>query len=121
MTISIGGILARFQKLWHSARPTPQTMDNRSHSTTVSPDVRASFHDDGVVFLDVRGGTVFRSNRIGAAIWKGLIGRQELATIAAQIGREYSITAEQAMEDASSFVAQLESHGFLVCRAGARV
>jgi hypothetical protein len=97
------------------ARPA----DGHPHSIMPSPEVRASLQEDGVVFLHLRSGIVFRSNRIGAAIWKGLGSRQELAAIASQIGREYGIPVEQAARDAAGFVAQLEAQGFLVRPAGA--
>ena len=84
-----------------------------------SPDVRASLQKDGVVFLHLRSGAVFRSNRIGAAIWKGLGSRQDLAAIASQIGGEYGIPADQAVRDAAAFLAQLEAQGFLVRGTGA--
>jgi hypothetical protein len=79
----------------------------------LSPDVRASLQGDGVVFLHTQNGVVFRSNRVGAAIWKGLSDRKAIASIAEEIGREHGIPFQQAAEDASRFVAQLEAEGFL--------
>ena len=82
-----------------------------------SPDVRASLEANGVVFLNLRSGIVFRSNRIGAAIWRGLGSHMEVTAIASGIGREYSIPEEQAVEDTTAFVGQLEAQGFLVREA----
>jgi len=90
----------------------------RAYSVIPSPDVRASLQEDGVVFLNLRSGMVFRSNRIGAEIWKGLGGRRELSSIAAEIGRQYGVPADQAALDTAAFVAQLETQGFVVRRVG---
>lgn len=87
-------------------------------SLTVSPDVCASLQEEGVVFLQLRKGTVFRSNRIGADIWRGLLGGQDVTAIASEIVREYGISAGQAGEDTTRFVATLVAQGFLVRHAG---
>jgi len=109
----VDGILARVHRLLHALARRLQPPAGGTYSTTVSPDVRASLHEDGVVFLDVRGGAVYRSNRIGAAIWKGISGREELGAIALQISRDYGVPLEQAMEDAVAFLRQLETRGFV--------
>ncbi|HEY2017548.1 MAG TPA: PqqD family protein [Bryobacteraceae bacterium] len=83
-------------------------------SVAVSPDVRASLHEDGVVFLQLQSGAVFRSNRIGADIWKGLMDKQDLLTIASRIASESSVSPELVGQDVAQFVAQLKSNGFLV-------
>ena len=96
-----------------------QALEGRPHSLVPSPDVRASFEQEGVVFLNLRSGIVFRSNRVGAAIWKGLVNGQDLAGMASGIGREYGIPADQAARDTDAFVAQIEAQGFLLRHAGA--
>lgn len=113
-------MLLRIQRLLTSfktkARLAPRVRNAETgpaKSVIPSPDVRASLQEDGVVFLNLRSGIVFRSNRIGAAIWKGLGGRREPAAIASEIGREYGVRAEQAMRDTAAFIAQLEAQGFV--------
>ena len=115
----IQSLLAHFKTKTNGAPRVCQTAGHFTHSIIPSSEVRASVQQDGVVFLHLRSGIVFRSNRIGAAIWKGLGSRQDLAAIALEIGREYGIPAEQAARDAAGFVAQLEAQGFLVRHAGA--
>ncbi len=112
-------LLAQLKSLANVAHGARQITDDNSASVIPSPEVRASLQENGVVFLHQRSGTVFRSNRIGAAIWKGLVNRHDIATIVSQIGLEYGIPTAQAARDAAGFVSQLEAQGFLVRRAGA--
>jgi len=79
----------------------------------ISPDVIASIHPDGVVFLHVGRGDVFSSNRIGARIWRGLTGREPLGAVTAGIAREYGVGQEQVQRDAAEFLADLDARGFL--------
>lgn len=82
-----------------------------------SPDVSASIHDDGVVFLHVTDGCVFASNRTGAHIWQGL--EQQLSTtlIAEHISRRYRISTVTAQADTARFIAQLEARHLVERRA----
>src|SRR5580765_463374 len=80
---------------------------------SISPDARASVRPDGVVFLPVGSGSVFRSNPIGARIWRGLLEREGMDSIAAHISREYAVPREQVEQDAACFVADLETAGLL--------
>jgi hypothetical protein len=80
---------------------------------TISPDVIASTHPDGVVFLHIGRGDVFNSNRIGARIWRGLIDQEPLGAVTAGIAREYGVEPEQAERDATEFLTDLEAQGFL--------
>ena len=119
MSLRIHRLLSYFRARAKGAQVTRQAPEDNAHSIVPSPDVRASFEEDGVVFLHLRSGIVFRSNRVGAAIWKGLGRRQDLAAIASEIGREYGIPADRAARDAAAFVAQIEAQGFLARHAGA--
>src|SRR5436305_13844776 len=98
MSHPIQRLLARFRNEKSVADRVIQT-EGRVCFTT-SSDVRASVHEDGVVFLHLRRGIVFRSNRIGAAIWRALGRRQDFAAIASDLGREYGVPVEQAARDA---------------------
>jgi hypothetical protein len=70
------------------------------------------------VFLHVRRGGVFKSNRIGARIWKGLLDHESLEGIAAQISREYAVPRKQVEQDTTRFLAELETEGFLARQVG---
>ena len=80
---------------------------------TVSPDVIASTHQDGVIFLHIGKGDVFNSNRIGARIWRGLIDQEPPGAVTGEIAREYGVGPEQAQRDATAFLTDLEAQGFL--------
>src|SRR3954462_7360959 len=80
---------------------------------SISPEARASVQPDGVVFLHLGSGSVFRSNRIGARIWQGLLEREGMDAVAANISREYEVPREQAERDAAGFIAELETAGLL--------
>ena len=88
-------------------------LSGETSSLTILPAGRASLNPDGVVFLNVASGVVFKSNRVGSRIWEGVQKQQNPAAIAAQISREYCIPNEQASEDTATFLAQLEAEGFL--------
>ena len=84
---------------------------------TISPDVIASMHQDGVVFLHTGRGDVFQSNRIGARIWRGLTDRESIGAVTAAIAREYGVEPEQVERDAEELLNDLEAQGFLTHRA----
>jgi hypothetical protein len=94
-------------------RPAPAT------ELAVSPDVIASEHPDGVVFLHVSRGNVFSSNRIGARIWRGLVEHQTLGAITAAIAREYGVEPARVESDAADFLSALDAGGFLTRAARA--
>src|SRR5258707_2725286 len=80
---------------------------------SISPDARASVQADGVVFLHLGSGSVFRSNRIGARIWRGLLEREDMDSLAAHISREYAVPRDQVDQDAAGFIADLQTQGLL--------
>jgi hypothetical protein len=80
----------------------------------VAPDVKASSHSEGVVLIDVRRGTVFSANRVGAMIWNAAAEEWTLDRIAESISNEFHIPTQAAQDDAAEFVAQLAKEGLLV-------
>jgi hypothetical protein len=73
----------------------------------LSPAVRASISDDGLVLLDVEGGLVLTSNAVGARIWQLLDQDRTGCQIARQIAVDYAIPLERAHRDVAAFVAAL--------------
>jgi len=69
--------------------------------------------EDGVVFLNLRKGSVFRANCVGAAIWQALLARADLAQTATAISERYNAPRSQVLTDVSAFVAQLQAEGML--------
>jgi Coenzyme PQQ synthesis protein D (PqqD) len=111
MSHPIQRLLARFR---NEKSVADRIVENKGRVCfTPSSDARATVAEDGVVFLHLRSGIVFRSNRVGAAIWRALDRRQDIAAIASDIGREYGVPLEQAARDAMGFITQLEAQGFL--------
>jgi len=82
----------------------------------LAPEGRVTLHRDGVVLLHIRKGMIFKSNHIGAAIWKGLAAGETLESIASTLSRDYAVAREQALEDARSFVAELEARALVTRR-----
>jgi hypothetical protein len=99
-------------------RPSPSILDLESqrmfqHILEVTPGVHASAHDDGIVFLHIATGRVFQSNRIGAAIWRGVSQGRTSDSIAAEIGAEYAVPTDDVARHTASFLAELEQQGFV--------
>jgi Coenzyme PQQ synthesis protein D (PqqD) len=80
----------------------------------IAPDVKASLHAEGVVLINLRRGTVFSANRVGAIIWNAAAERWSLQRVAESISQEFHVPAEAAQEDAAAFLAQLASEGLLI-------
>lgn len=79
----------------------------------LSPAVRASISDDGLVLLDLAGGLVLSSNVVGGRIWQLLEQQWTPVQIAAQLAAEYGIDDERARTDVAGFVGALESRGLV--------
>jgi hypothetical protein len=108
-----------FKRLWNRARPMPRRA-SEGNPLTISADARVSLAQDGAVFLHARSGIVFTSNHIGAQIWQGLLNSEGVEIIAARISREAGVRHDQVRQDATEFIAELETHGFLSRRIGCR-
>ena len=85
---------------------------------TVSAAGRISLTSEGAVFLHVETGTVFRSNRIGAHIWQGVLDGRNQEAIADEISHEYGVPREQVGKHTAQFLTELESAGFLARHDG---
>ena len=75
---------------------------------TVNPEAAASFHEDGVVILHVGKGSLFKANRTGARIWRGVEDKQSLESIVDAISGEYQIARTTAHLHALDFLTALE-------------
>jgi len=84
------------------------TNQSSDFSFTLSPEAAASFHDDGVVILHTRKGSLFSANRTGARIWRGIEQQLSLEVIANGISDEYQIAPRTAREHTICFLAELE-------------
>jgi hypothetical protein len=93
---------------------------NSRDSFTITPDIQASVHEDGIVLLHIPTGRVFQSNRTGARIWQALSGGLQPDAIATEISGDYGVPQDLAARDTDSFLTALEQHGFVTRTGNAR-
>jgi Coenzyme PQQ synthesis protein D (PqqD) len=77
----------------------------------ISPLVKGSTTDDGLVLLDVRGGLVLASNVVGARIWQLIAEQRGTSEIADCIAAEFTVDRDRATRDVAAFVAALCARG----------
>jgi hypothetical protein len=80
----------------------------------IAMDVKASTHAEGIVLINLKRGTVFSANRVGAVIWNAAAERWSLDRVVDSISREFAIPAQTAHRDAAEFLAQLAAEGLLI-------
>jgi|SRR5579872_2326558 len=83
---------------------------------TISPDVRASLNEEGLVLLDTRRGLVYTSNKTGARIWQGVAAGQSADFIAEELSTEHAVPRAQIEEDTHAFLTDLTNRGILIAR-----
>lgn len=76
--------------------------------------VRASISEDGLVLLDVDGGLVLSSNKVGARIWQLIEQQHTPPQIALQLTRDYDVPGDLARRDVTAFIASLVEKGLVV-------
>ena len=80
---------------------------------TVSPSVYSRAFGGEVVLLDFARGEYFGLDEIGAEIWRGLSGGDDLGTIATHLALRFEVTAEDALTDIIQLVGQLHAHNLI--------
>ena len=83
-------------------------ISNFSFSTTA--EAAASFNDEGIVILHTGKGRLFKSNRTGAQIWRGIEQQLPVEVVVQQLSGEYQIPLNSAREHTAGFLAQLQRH-----------
>jgi hypothetical protein len=76
--------------------------------------VRASEHSNGLVILHKRKGLVFRANRTGARIWRGLAEGKAPAAIASDLTGELGEPIANTLPHVADFVNVLRSEGLIL-------
>ena len=84
----------------------------------VSPEVRASAHEDGLALLHIPTGRVFLCNRTASRIWQGVVKGLSAQTISEEISQECGVELDVVQQHTSSFLAELERRGLVTRRAG---
>lgn len=75
--------------------------------------VKASRHENGIVFLHSSKGTVFSANGVGASIWQGVCDGRSVDEISSAIIRQFDAPPDSVRRDTASFIASLLSEGIL--------
>jgi hypothetical protein len=105
---------------WLGRQPresSEQELPENVHALAVTPGVRASVHENGILLLHIPTGRVFQSNRTGAKIWQGLSNGLQPDAISTEISRDYCVPQDLVAQHTASFLIALEEHGF-VTRTG---
>jgi hypothetical protein len=79
----------------------------------LAPGLRVSAHDDGAVILDIDGGQLYSTNRVGARILALLEEKTHLLDIADRIKSEFDAPLDLVRADLDRFVESLGSRGLL--------
>jgi hypothetical protein len=87
-----------------------KTIDARP---VLAPGLRVSTHDEGAVILDIDGGQIYSTNKVGARILALLQQRVESQDIADQIKMEFNAPIERVRADLDCFLESLRSRGLL--------
>ena len=75
--------------------------------------VKASLHENGIVFLQSSKGTVFSANRVAASIWQGICDGRTVDEISSAVSREFDAPPDTVRRDTAAFIADLVSEGIL--------
>jgi Coenzyme PQQ synthesis protein D (PqqD) len=79
----------------------------------LAPGLRVSAHDEGAVILDIDGGQLYSTNKVGARIIALLGEKVNLHDIAGRIRSEFDAPPDRARADLDRFVESLGSRGLL--------
>jgi hypothetical protein len=96
----------------------PETIDKSV--LLVSPSVKVTDTQDGVVLLDIEQGLCFPLDQVGTLIWKRLEQGSQVAEISQHIAETFHISLEQAFGDVQEFVQQLQLQHLLRETQGAK-
>lgn len=102
---------------WMRKTPRPAEDETAGGVLRAGPDVRAVAADDGLAVFDMAHGGVFRSNAVGAEIWRELIERQrDQESVAEDIAGRFGISMERARQDVAGFIDQLRRQKLVTTR-----
>jgi hypothetical protein len=79
----------------------------------LAPGLRVSAHDEGAVILDIHGGQLYSTNKVGARILALLEEETNLHDIADRIKAEFDAPLERVRADLDRFVGSLKAGGLL--------
>jgi hypothetical protein len=79
----------------------------------LAPRLRVSVHDEGAVILDIDGGQLYSTNKVGARILSLLQQKTNLSDIADRVKTEFDAPLERVRADLDRFVESLNGRGLL--------
>ena len=88
-------------------------MNTVKTSPVLAPGLRVSVHDEGAVILDIDGGQLYSTNKVGARILALLEAKTNLSDIADRIKVEFDAPLERVRADLDRFVESLNARGLL--------
>ena len=88
-------------------------MNTSDTRLVLAPELRVSTHDEGAVILDIAGGQLYSTNKVGARIIALLEAKTNLHDIADRIKTEFDAPLERVRADLESFVGSLKAGGLL--------
>jgi hypothetical protein len=93
--------------------PTANKLNAIDTRPSLTPGLRVSVHAEGAVILDIDGGQLYSTNRIGARILSLLEEKTNLSDIADRIKAEFDAPTERVRADLDRFVESLKARGLL--------
>lgn len=81
---------------------------------TVPPNVIASIDGSGMVLFCTSRGLMFRANRTGAQIWKGVTSGQNPDSLSLDLCREFGLEVQEASQHITDFIACATRRGLLL-------
>ena len=76
---------------------------------TTSREASADIQDEGIVILHVGQGRLYRSNAVGASIWRAIERQLPTQEIVNQVSHEFQVSSSVAREQSVRFISQLEN------------
>ena len=107
-------ILNRLRAQFSRTKKSPaDAVDRDRWSLAVSPEARASVHEEGLTILHIPSGRVFVCNRSAARVWLGASKGLSVDNLSEEMSGEYSVDRDIIHRDTRLLVGQMEHHGLI--------
>jgi hypothetical protein len=87
---------------------------NATDTFSIAPDVMAQEVGDEIVILDLRSGTYFGLDPVGARIWRHAEAGKSLDGICEELLAEFDVSGADARRDAAELLEQLVARALIV-------
>ena len=65
------------------------------------------------MIVNVQTGGAFKLNQVGAAVWRRLDGASDIATIVADLDRQYQVGVQRLLADVDALLEDLQKQGLI--------